>query len=494
MAKGGIVYRKKYDSGGTVLGGPQVGTIGNAVNPQNQGPLGSVAGTLGLANTFQAAGTPIQNGTNVGQLNNAYNGVQQTLGGQTALASELSPQAQQGSIEQNQLAQQLAQRAAGGGPNPALAQLNQATGQNVANQAALMAGQRGASANPGLIARQAAQQGASIQQNAAGQAATLQAQQQIAAQQELAGLADQQINQAGQAVTNATNAQIGEQGQLQAANTAANNANVSQQANINNVNSQVAQSNANTNSNVLGGIGNALSAVAGPIGGLVSDIGSLFAHGGPVKMASGGDVNLGQVSQTSVSGAGGNLSIPGTESFAAPQQPAWAASGDGSGKSKTQTPSGKSAEIGKSAEKNVWQPTTSGPNASEMPAAGGADAGLALLALARGGKIHPGPTQSHVANFLMAKGGKIPALVSPGEIYLSPEKVQQVLAGANPMKIGQKFTGKANVSGDSKKNDTVPVTLEEGGCVIPRHIATHKMGADKAELFVRRAMAMKRAS
>ena len=46
----------------------------------------------------------------------------------------------QGYFRQGQdLANQLSEQAQGRGPNPALAQLQQTTGQNVANQAALMA-------------------------------------------------------------------------------------------------------------------------------------------------------------------------------------------------------------------------------------------------------------------------------------------------------------------------------------------------------------------
>ncbi len=97
--------------------------------------------------------------------------------------------------------------ASGTGPNPAQAALNQSTGQNVANQAALMAGQRGASQNVGLLARQAAQQGAATQQQAVGQGATLQAQQQLAG---LAGL------QGAQAAIGNTQQAIGGLGTTQA--------------------------------------------------------------------------------------------------------------------------------------------------------------------------------------------------------------------------------------------------------------------------------------
>lgn len=104
--------------------------------------------------------------------------------------------------QQQQLANQLQQQAMGQGPNPAQAQLAQNTAANVAQQSALMAGQRGGSANAGLMARQAAQQGGAMQQQATGQAATMQANQQLAAQQQLqqqqammGSLAGQQVGQ-----------------------------------------------------------------------------------------------------------------------------------------------------------------------------------------------------------------------------------------------------------------------------------------------------------
>ena len=86
--------------------------------------------------------------------------------------------------------------------NPAIAQLNNTTGQNIQQQGALMASQRGASANPALLARQAAMQGGQRQQDAVGQAALLRAQQQAQAQaqyqQQLAQIANQ--IQAGEAL------------------------------------------------------------------------------------------------------------------------------------------------------------------------------------------------------------------------------------------------------------------------------------------------------
>jgi len=104
--------------------------------------------------------------------------------------------------------------------------------------------------------------------------------------------------------------------------------------------------------------------------------------------------------------------------------------------------------------------------------------------------VAKGPHKSHVANFLAA-GGEVPAMVSPGERYLSPDDVKEVVErGANPLKMGKKFEGKAKVKGDSLKNDTISTTLKEGGVVLPRHVM-NKKNRDHAELFVRRAVHMK---
>jgi hypothetical protein len=62
--------------------------------------------------------------------------------------------------------------------------------------------------------------------------------------------------------------------------------------------------------------------------------------------------------------------------------------------------------------------------------------------------------------------------------------------GADPIKIGHHFPGKDKVKGrDSKKNDVIPATLQEGGCVIPVHITTHPKASEKGRKFVARTMA-----
>ena len=97
---------------------------------------------------------PITNQMGLDSITQAQNQLAQ----QNAFVQAL--QAQNGIGNQSNVYNQLQNVANGTGPNPAQAMLANATGQNVANQAALMAGQRGSNANVGLMARQAAQQGA----------------------------------------------------------------------------------------------------------------------------------------------------------------------------------------------------------------------------------------------------------------------------------------------------------------------------------------------
>ncbi len=173
---------------------------------------GTTNGTATTVPTNQNIINPYQNAA---AYNQAATGTTNQLGNQQALQQSLAGQGglqNQSSVfnQQQGLVNALQNEAAGGGPNPAQAALAQNTGANVQNQAALMAGQRGASANPALIAQMAAQQGAATQQGAVGQAATLQAQQQLAAQGQLQ---QQQQNMSGLATTQAGQ-QIGNQNAL----------------------------------------------------------------------------------------------------------------------------------------------------------------------------------------------------------------------------------------------------------------------------------------
>lgn len=218
--------------------------------------MGAITGLLGIGGGDAGTGQNITNPTNQNQLNDAYISAQNAQTSQAALLAAL--QGQNGVQNQSQVYNQLQGVANGTGPNPAQTMLNQSTGQNVANQAALAAGQRGASGNVGLMARQAGQTGAAVQQNAAGQAATLQANQSLNALGQAGNVATNQVeNQIGATTAN-TQAAQSEQGVL-------NNAN----AGVNAINGQLANTTVQGQQSIVGGglqgIGAALMAEGGPV-------------------------------------------------------------------------------------------------------------------------------------------------------------------------------------------------------------------------------------
>lgn len=345
---------------------------------------------------------------------------------------------------QNALTSQLQTAAAGGGPNPALDQLNQQTSTNTQNQAALQAGQRGAGANVGLAARNAGLQGAANQQNAVGQAATLEANQQIAArnqlQQQLGTLGSQGLQaQQGAASTALGNQQIttgattgaAQQGTSAMNNAMGNNAGLAGQ--------QIGLQN-NAIGAGLGAVGTGISAFAGP-GGSSSGMSPATAAGyGSSTTASNPNAANGDFSMLAQGGMAGDAGQM-------------------------------------SASAQVL------PSSHELK--GGAKSFLA--------RHLNGMSASNVASddtMKFAQGGKVPALVSPGERYLNPKQAKMVAAGkADPMKAGVKVPGKAKVKGNSYANDTVPATLETGGIVIPKSVMESKNPKKEAAKFVAAIMA-----
>lgn len=246
--------------------------------------MGSIPGLLGFGGgaggtSFAGPGQAnIQAGVNTGQVNQAYDQNQQAMQGQNALLAAL--QGQNGVGNQSQVYGQL-QGIASGAVNPAQAQFNNNTAQNVANQSALMAGQRGGAANVGLLARQAGMQGAGIQQQAVGQQAAQQAQNQIGAIGQAGSLATQQ---AGQQIAQ-TNANVGsqqaEQSSLLNAIGQLNNANVASQGSVNSANAGLANTQMGGQQDLIGG---ALGST-GLAGFKASSQGGMLAVGGQVNQA-----------------------------------------------------------------------------------------------------------------------------------------------------------------------------------------------------------------
>lgn len=225
--------------------------------------MGFVSGLLGGGGGGGAspAAAKIQNPVTDAQAGTAYDQTQVGLDQQQAFVQALN--AQNGIQNQSDVYNQLQGVIDGTGPNPAQAQLANATAANTANQASLMAGQRGAAANPGLIARQVAMQGAANQQNAIGQGAALQAQQSLGAMNTAGNLATQQVGQQAGAVQGYNQAAQGQQQNLLNAIGNQNNANVGMQSNINNANAGMAQTKAQGQANMFGSLMGAAGTAAG---------------------------------------------------------------------------------------------------------------------------------------------------------------------------------------------------------------------------------------
>lgn len=516
------------------------------------GAIGGLLGTAGGANGTGFSGpqlAQISSPVTQNQINTAYGGTQDSMASQQALLTAL--QGQNGLANQSQNYNQLQNVINGTGANPAQAQLAQSTGQNVANQAALMAGQRGAGANVGLMARQAAQQGANTQQQAAGQAATLQAQQSLNAIGQAGTMAN---TQAGQQIgqTNAnTQAQQAEQANLLTAQGQYNNAAVSNQASVNNVNGQLANTNMQGQQGMIGGIMNGISSVMGSMGaegGMVQS----FDEGGDVDNG-GGDEFTSQVQATAApsnptptfgSDAGATALASGFEGGdhggggGGAAAAALAYGGDPSqatyqlGNLSTQRapgvavnnpatqPQSKFGKFLKGVGGGMGA-STGGNSSTPTTGSGALQQGTSNLigALGKSKKQNstsvpiststmsggagdttpniPAPSDSTMdpnndpTSMYGAKGGMVHAMVSPGEIYLTPEQVARVKSGENPLKVGEKIPGKPVVNGakNSYANDVVSKDLKSGGIIIPRSETKSKNPARNSKDFVDKTVA-----
>ena len=407
----------------------------------------------GLFSGSQGANFQADYAASPAQAQQLYNQQQQALRQQQAFTQALQAQTPQAIQQQMILGQQLAAATQGQGPTVAGTQLAETTGQNVARQQAMLAGQRGASANVGLLGRNIAQVGAQTQQQAAGQAATLRAQEQLAARQQLAALSGQQLGQVGAAQA------TGLQGTAQA-----------QQ----NILDAIARRNA-TQAAIASGN---QQFQAGLVGGLIG--------GGAQALGAGGFAKGGEVTKEKK-----DKELTASERFA---------KGFESGMTGAQGNYGAGAQAGMGAGKAVGSALSSlfKPKVAGQTQGGYAGANLGVPTQMPA-PVNPMVTPQAIGQIKLpdyqpgfAEGGKVPAMVSPGEKYLPPEEVKKVAKGQKePHKAGVKIPGQARVQGDSLKNDTVPMTLEEGGIVIPRSVMNSKDPAEQARKFVAAVLAKK---
>lgn len=462
--------------------------------------IGALGGPLGLNGGAAGSGfaaptqTDIQQGVNQDQINSANEQSNNSLEQQNNLLNALK--GANGIQNQSSVYSQLADVAAGQGPNPAQAMLNQQTGKNVANQAALMAGQRGAGANVGLMARQAANQGAATQQQAVGQGATMQANQSLGALGQMGGIANTQVsNQIGQ--TNAAaSARQAQQANLLNAMGAYNNAKVGMQSNVNQGNTALAGQEMQQGESAVGGMmkggGSSMFAAMGADGGTVSEDDDGSPAIDPPK-SEGSGANFGQFS-SSVSG-GAPIS---TGSYVMPNSVMSSAKGgmimaDGGEVAKTpqsefgqflsSVSGGGSISTGNYTMPNSVMQSGGGDSSSPAPKkkkdSEGSGTSSGYETLKGSGNLGQGPTSprsssgigsftsgvSGAAGPAYGKGGMVDVVVSPGEKIVAPDNVKKAAGGKVHAKT---VPGKANVPGDSLKNDTVKTKLPAGSVVVPR--------------------------
>ena len=460
---------------GKVIPSPQ-SVLPNITSPVTQAQIdasqGGVTNSLASQEALVAALRAQNNPVNQSSAYNALNDYSTALGGAGGLNKQQAAATALGDVygQQQVTADQLQGIVQGTGPNPAMAALNQRTGENVANQAALMAGQRGAGANVGLMARQAAQQGGNLQQQAVGQGATMQAQQslnalgQIGGQQSAMGATQTALGNigttqvgAGQTALNARTGQAntmaaGEIGATQQA-VQGNIQNVGQQlgaagnfnqaatagqASVNAANSALAQQGLKNKGDLLGGLLNGAGAAA------------MTYYGGPAGAAAAAPMAADSLNQISnVTNSGNQVNPIG----AAPPTTMMAAEGgevDPLVSQASPTPTSGMSSWG------TFMKNLSSPPSNNSSLQQGASKGVQGLLSALGPKMAQGG--------LAAQGGGVSA-GSPAQA--------------------------ATVQGNSYSNDKIPAVLSEGEVVIPRSIMLGKDPVRGAADFVAKILAKK---
>lgn len=460
---------------------------------------------MGFVNAFLGANQgsdqgiqAVQNPVTVGQATQAYDNTQSGLAQQQAFTAALGGQngiGNQNSVfaQQQALSNQLQNQANGQGPNPALAQLAQTTGQNISSQNALMAGQRGGSANAGLIARQAAMQGANTQQQAVGQAATLSAQQQIAAEQALQGqqanmanLATNQVGQQANSIQAYNQGAQNQQSNLLGANNSQNQVNEAAQA-------QNATNNAKLGGMLLGSAGSVLSAYkGGEVPQMYADGGNVgqqisngfnnatalgqqpppppppknYADGGAVQVTNGPSSFAGQYLRGGAGGTAYNAPNQGNTSYNDQDLNRARQGVIDKFKSLGQSVPGAQGAIGAGGEAGAAGGAATG-------AASGAAAGAVGAGAAEGAAAGIGSAIAEAAPLALAAahGGLI-----HGERY------------AHSMKP---VPGKAEKNGDSLSNDKVKALLSPGEIILPRSVTQSDDPVGNAAKFVAGVMAKK---
>ena len=388
---------------------------------------------LGIADPYKAQG---YNATGVNIDPNAFNiqGADQMQHGFQSGATGSQSQAGQIYGQQGTLNGMLMSQANGGGPNPALSQLHQTTDQNIANQFAMAQGMGG---NQAGAARNAMNQAGALNQNAAGQAATMRATQQLGAEGQLGQQLGQQSAQANQMTQfylgqgmNLAQAQQQAQAQMQGLN-------VQQNLGIQGMNEQ---NNAAIQGINAGAYQNQNQQASGILGGVLGGVSSVATMGLAHKARGGlipGYDDGGQVAAIAAQDAATHAAL------AAPRSPQSQTVADAFQHSQAAAPDAQQASRASVAQQQT---------------------------LSDAFRHYFAPQPQQVA---MAQAPMSGAAMSHG--------------GAMPWTVPGFATG-----GDSAKNDTVPAMLSPGEGVLPRSVMLAPDAPEKAKAFVAAIRAKKR--
>jgi hypothetical protein len=372
--------------------------------------------------------------------------------------------------QQQQFAQALQQQAAGQGPSVAGQQLQQALQQQQAGNFAQAASSRGEA--PALANRNAMQANAQQSQASAQSAALAKAQEAMNAQAQL-----------GNVYGNMSNQQAGQQ-QL---DLSAQNANQQAQLGAQEATSKIGQAQNQAQAGTVGGIAQGIMSMA-PM---------LAAHGGVVHYDGGGIVDPTTAASPYTNLIQSGLTPAAANAVIDNQTPAQGL------KNGPQSPLGKMLAGLKSGQQQASK--SDNPFFSSMMGIGqGIGAAIGGMKSASQNSPSPSSAPSDTPTMqqpptpgqdlaVMSKGGKVPAMVSPGEIRVpankakNPKEAERYAAYA--AKSGKKIPGKPRVDSDSLQNDTIPRNLNEGDIIVPR---SKSKKPDDAAAFVRALLASQR--
>lgn len=438
----------------------------------------------------------------------------------------------QARADQTALSRMLFDQARGAGPNLADAQLRTATDRANANAASAIGSIRGI--NPALAAKQIADNQAQQNQQMAGQSAQLRGQQQLAAQDQLGSLLAQQRQQ--------DIGVFGTAGQLQ---NAQNQGQVANQLGAAQINAGLASGAASNNAGMVGGLLNAAGSAAavvsderaktdvqrGPgeavpgvpeasfrykgepegvrhegviaqdlervrpdlVGRTPGGMRTVPAQPPFFKFADGGQVPSGELhsyldslsappAPVGVAMAGGGMatdlgagaadpwfSLPTSDAMPNPTPAAPAVTGEGVNGAPAAAPDAPS-KTGKAVGAGLSS------FGKSMQAGTGQAAFDRMMALRL-------PSPSIYAG-AYAGGGQVPVLLSPQEHAIPPSVARSGDVESYVESEQGKIPGRAQVSGDSPKNDTVKATLPVGAVVVPRSITQGPNAAERSAAFV----------